>query len=730
MWLIRAIQFHVMPPKPASADANVEPVLVDSVKCAVLQAHVRRHRCTAVLSGDRDKTVRMASELLALLEYSDVAWYSDKVPAGRRDCYAAAAFSLLGNEVDALVFDAWSGFDPDAFGALTGSLRAGGLLILLVPALESWGSYEDPQKQRITVFPFAARDVGGRFLQRLVRLVNEDRYSLLIERGCVTRAPRVTDAPLSGVEPEIRDEACETLDQQQAVEAIIRVANGHGRRPVVLVSDRGRGKSAAFGIAAARLLQQGRQRIVVTAPSREAAATTLRHADCLAPKSQGQLCFVAPDELLNDTLPVDLVLVDEAAAIPTPLLEALLKRYSRIAFATTVHGYEGTGRGFALRFSRLLDKHTNSWKSLQLETPVRWAPDDPLENLVFRMLALDAEPAPATCFDNFSNTQNYALEILDRDALANDESLLSEIFGLLVQAHYRTRPLDLRHMLDGPNLEIYVLRAGRHVAATALVASEGGFDAQAAEAIWEGRSRPHGHLLPETLTAHLGLLSAAALRAARIMRLTVHPALQRRGLGSRLVGEVTVRAADQGYDYVGTSFGATPGLIEFWQQLGWLPVRLSIHKGASSGSHSALMLKPLTPSGNELQQAARQRFFAQFPHQLSDSLRTLEPALVIALLKQAGEFAPVLDAADHRDLQAFAHACRLAEVTIGSLWRFTMKCCMCGDSVNNLSTVQRDLLVARVLQKRAWPACVQLTGLTGRKQALQALRHTLSELLN
>jgi len=274
------------------------------------------------------------------------------------------------------------------------------------------------------------------------------------------------------------------------------------------------------------------------------------------------------------------------------------------------------------------------------------------------------------------------------------------------------------------------LRAGRHVAATALVASEGGFDAQAAEAIWEGRSRPHGHLLPETLTAHLGLLSAPALRAARIMRLTVHPALQRRGLGSRLIDEVTVRAANQGYDYVGTSFGATPGLIEFWQQLGWLPVRLSIQKGASSGSHSALMLKPLTPSGNDLQQAARQRFFAQFPHQLSDSLRTLEPALVTALLGQAGEFAPDLDAADRRDLQAFAHACRLAEVTIGSLWRFTMRCCMCGDSVNNLSTVQRDLLVARVLQKRAWPACVRLTGLTGRKQALQALRHTLSELLN
>ena len=46
---------------------------------------------------------------------------------------------------------------------------------------------------------------------------------------------------------------CRTADQQRAVDAVVRVVTGHRRRPVVLTSDRGRGKSAAFGIAAAQL---------------------------------------------------------------------------------------------------------------------------------------------------------------------------------------------------------------------------------------------------------------------------------------------------------------------------------------------------------------------------------------------------------------------------------------------------------------------------------------------
>ena len=79
-----------------------------------------------------------------------------------------------------------------------------------------------------------------------------------------------------------------------------------------------------------------------------------------------------------------MVMIDEAAAIPLPLLTAVVKNCSRLALATTVHGYEGTGRGFELRFGPLLSSQTRGERRVTLTTPVRWAAGDPLERFIFR----------------------------------------------------------------------------------------------------------------------------------------------------------------------------------------------------------------------------------------------------------------------------------------------------------------------------------------------------------
>ena len=700
--------------------------LLDVVRGYVDAAAVRRHRCALVLTGPRGAMADRAHSLVTALQCRDVGWFSDRAPPGISPLGSDTAVQLLGGELGVLVFDAWAGFDPDAFGALTGCIRAGGLLILLAPPLDEWPAYADPQNARITVAPYPPEQVRGRFLGRLARVIADETSLILVNGTRLVRQPSLTAGPVSAEAPLTGP--CRTRDQQQAVAALLKVATGHRRRPVVLVSDRGRGKSAAFGIAAAQLAGQGRERIVLTAARADAVAAVFEQAERVRPDVRRYLHFVAPDELLEHPREADLLLVDEAAAIPVPILEKLLRRYARVAFATTVHGYEGTGRGFSLRFSAMLDAHTNSWKSLSMKMPIRWAPHDPLERLVFRLLALDAEPADGTAFAGGAQAPDFEFCRLDRDALAADEATLSELFGLLVQAHYRTRPLDLRHLLDGPNLSVYVMRAAGHIAATALVAAEGGFDDAAAQAIWRGASRPHGHLLPETLAAHQGLPGAPRLRCGRIMRVAVHPALQRRGLGRRLVCEITASLEDEGCDYVGTSFGATPQLLAFWHGLGWLPVRLSIQKGASSGGHSAVLMQALTAAGASLLAEARQRFFAQFPHQLSDSLDSLEPALVAALLGEGQDYAPSLDAADRRDLEAFARTHRLAEVTIGSLWRLALSGLMHGQS-GCLDDSELGVLVTRVLQKHGWRETARSAGCSGRKQALQILRRAAGKLL-
>ncbi len=50
----------------------------------------------------------------------------------------------------------------------------------------------------------------------------------------------------------------------------------------------------------------------------------------------------------------------------------------RALLTTTVQGYEGTGRGFLLKFCATL----GDWHHLTLTDPIRWATDDPLERVM------------------------------------------------------------------------------------------------------------------------------------------------------------------------------------------------------------------------------------------------------------------------------------------------------------------------------------------------------------
>ena len=329
---------------------------------------------------------------------------------------------------------------------------------------------------------------------------------------------------------------------------ILHCARGHRSRPLVLSADRGRGKSAALGLAAGRLLASGQaQRILLTAPSQATVQNVLRWAD----HHQG-LQFFSPDRLLQERPDGDLLLIDEAAAIPTGLLVELLKHYHRIVFATTLHGYEGSGRGFAVRMRQILDQETPGWQHLQLATPIRWHQDDPLEPLLTRLLLLDAEVSTPTHL-----AAEPSFQQLTQAQLLADEALLRQLFGLLVLAHYQTSPSDLRTLLDSPQLEIFALRQDEQLLAVTLLCREGDLPGELAEAIWAGRRRPRGQLLPQSLLAHAGYQDAGTYRYARIMRIAVHPRWQGQGLGRRLVAGLERHYRRQGLDFLGCAFAAS-----------------------------------------------------------------------------------------------------------------------------------------------------------------------------
>jgi tRNA(Met) cytidine acetyltransferase len=707
---------------------------------AALRAQARRtgqRRCL-LLSGTRPWGIARALDALPILGRQGLLWVSDTPPPDIPYLPPAQFHKVLGRELQTVVMDAYAGFDPEAFGALVGTVRGGGLLLLICPPLDQWPDFPDPQNRRIAVAPHAPEDLGRRYRARLVRVLRESPGLAMAAQGepIAVAEPPPSTAQVCGPAP---DRDCRTGDQQRAVQALEHLAGGRRHRPLVLVSDRGRGKSSALGIAAARLMRGGVAHILLTGPRLEAVRPALEHAARLLPGAEqraGQvrfagcvLEFMPPDTLSTASVDAGLVLVDEAAALPAPLLERLLRRHGRIAFATTVHGYEGTGRGFAVRFRRLLQTLTPEWRELRLEEPIRWAPDDPLERLAFRTLLLDADPAPEQALATMDGASGTVRE-LDRDRLARDERRLGELFGLLVLAHYRTSPLDLMHLLDGPNLSVLTLEQGEHVAATALLADEGGLDPDIAHQVWLGRRRLRGHLLPQSLAQHLGIEQAPRLRLRRVMRIAVHPAIQGRGLGTRLLREIATRSSARGFDCVGTSFGADLPLLRFWRRSGFLPVRLGLSRDAASASRSAQLLRPLNAAGTALLENARQRFGTHLPYQLGDILRDVEPALAADLLRglpAAGD--PELSPEDWRDLAAVAFGRRRAETAAGPLWRLACRSLCAAGAPSLLAGDARQLLVARVLQRRGWKACADLLGLPGRDAAVDLLRRTLARLL-
>lgn len=701
---------------------DVQTALGALVQALHARAHAHQQRETLLLAGAAHWCQSQAEQVCAVLNDCTPLWLGTDPREAER---------LLGAETTLLILNAHLGFDPDAFGMLSGTLRGGGLLVLLTPPLPDWPTRPDPQAERIAIWPWRPEQLTNRFITRLAHLLAHSDTVVRIEQGA--HIPHLGVAPRAiEPRPQMHADQPATPDQARAIAAILSVARSRARRPLVISAHRGRGKSAALGLAAAELLASGScQHITLTAPRRRAVAALFTHARARLGESAREdgsglswgacrLVFRAPEALLDaPPPPPELLLVDEAAAIPAPLLEQLLRTHPRVVFATTVHGYEGTGRGFEIRFRATLDRLTPAWRALSLETPIRWAADDPLEALSFRALLLDAAPAPAAML---ASGQRRCTRV-NRAALAADEPMLRQLFGLLVLAHYQTRPMDLRMLLDGPGVRIYVVRIGAAVAATLVASAEGGLhDAGLCAEIFAGRRRPRGHLLPQTLSAHGGLERAPMLRMLRVVRIATHPARVRHGLGAQLLRQLEQNARAEGFDALGASFGASPELLAFWRHCGYQPVQLGTSRNGASGEHAVVVLRGLTPEAQALEAQARARFSAHVPVLLAGPLRALDAHIAFAILCTLPPDLSLNDALSVRELRGFAEAQRPFEASLPALALLGRVRLAPAWRAARISTADGALWVAATLQLRPMAELVRLSQLSGRQALIKRLR--------
>jgi len=744
------------------------------VRALVAEAERTNERRAVVVHGGREQCYESVRRALDAAEIhgTETTCLTEGDIGPAEHLRPARSAELLGRTRRAVVVDCHDECRPNALGRAAGAVDGGGLLFVLAPPLSAWPARRDDFDERLAVPPFSIGDVRGRFRSRLVETVRAHRGVAVYDAdagaweddGLTEPAPRrperPPDIPEDAAFPRAAYEACLTADQVEAVRTLESLRDAG--TAVVLEADRGRGKSAAAGLAAGALAADGRD-VLVTAPSYrnaaevfDRAAALLADLDVLADRPDGthpvsatgggRVRYAAPPEATETD--ADAVVVDEAAAVPVRLLREFATGETPVAFATTVHGYEGSGRGFDVRFRGWLADSDRSVTEYALSEPIRYAAGDPVEVWLFRALLLDAAPSVESLVAD-ATPESTRYVALHPDALVADDHLLRAAFGLLVAAHYRTEPDDLARLLDAPNVTVRALTHDGRVVAVALLAWEGALSPSLREQIYEGEG-VRGNMLPEVLTAQLRDLDAAAPRGLRVVRIAVHDAVRSRGLGTRLLDAIegefgqdgasapgfdehgpdalTARhaARDDPVDYLGVGFGATPELLRFWRRAGYRTVHLSTTRNDASGEHSALLVRPVTDAGESLLARNGAWFRRQVPALLSDALRDCEPGVVVGTLRATdGSFPLDLTEREWRAVAAAAYG----DGYYGSAPRPFRSLVARGVADGVVEGERAELLVARALQARPWADLADAFGHVSERQCVRAFVDALDPLI-
>ena len=364
--------------------------------------------------------------------------------------------------------------------------------------------------------------------------------------------------------------------------------------------------------------------------------------------------YILPTDILLFQL-AELLIIDEAAAIPLNIVKRILP--DCVTFmASTIQGYEGTGRSLSIK---LIDEMRNNQKmsgsrilkEISLSQAIRYADNDPIELWLNKLLILDATSAESF-EDSLEDPSKLELYMVNRDTLFSyhkgSEAFLKKIMSLFVSSHYKNSPNDLQLLSDAPSHKIFVLckaldkqkkaKGLPDIYCAIQVCEEGGISKDVILTNNKRGLKPSGDLIPWTISEHYQDQEFAHMTSIRIVRIACHPDCQRMGYGSKALellshyyeGKFIKLEDDEDIEesgdekektgkkklkpllskledikppfiyYLGTSFGLTNTLYNFWQKNGYKPLYIAMNSNSITGEHSCIMIKPINEGNIKL----------------------------------------------------------------------------------------------------------------------------------
>ncbi|ODV59343.1 ribosome biosynthesis protein KRE33 [Ascoidea rubescens DSM 1968] len=553
-----------------------------------------------------------------------------------RYVYYKETDKILGNTYGMCILQDFEALTPNLLARTVETVEGGGLVIILLKSLTSLKQlYTMTMDVHSRYRTEAHNDVVARFNERFILslgscdscLVLDDQLNVLPISGgkTVKPLPPKDEEQLTERELELQDlkkslqdiqpassliNLTKTVNQAQAVLTFIdAISEKSLKSTVALTAGRGRGKSAALGIAIAGAISHGYSNIFVTSPSPENLKTLFEfvfkgfdalgfteHLDydiiqSINPSFNKAIVRVDIKREHRQTIqyisPTDshvlgqaeLVIIDEAAAIPLPLVKNLLGPYL-IFMSSTINGYEGTGRSLSLKLIEQLRNQSNNLnlpketalitrdkknsnllnsgemvnnyngrklKEIVLDEPIRYAIGDPVEKWLNKLLCLDATLSKNSKFSTKGcpHPSECQLYYINRDTLFSyhpvSEAFLQKMMGLYVASHYKNSPNDLQLMSDAPAHQLFVLLPPINENDNRIpdplcvvqIALEGEISKESVRNSLNRGQRAGGDLIPWLVSQQFQDEEFASLSGARVVRIATNPDYMGMGYGSK-----------------------------------------------------------------------------------------------------------------------------------------------------------------------------------------------------